>query len=311
MGWKSKLIFDVTDADTIAASDSVGAYVRSSDGTLIDHQTINSEEWLNTAAALFDSAGNGITSSGNALDVNIASSDIQIDVDLDHTEDSVRLGDGTNYFTSTSENSDIALDVHISNTSIAITATDLDIRDLDASQDNIAISDGTDTLEINDDGSINITDNGGSITVDASDLDIRDLVAATDSISSYTKDGSGTSITSTLVGADQGLDVNIINSILTVSDAALANTAIANNVNTLDTADTRESVVASALANRKYLFIFNNTNKRAFIGDSSVTQNNGFPLDPSNIIELRAGAAVDVQWIAATQGHEIRHLELS
>ncbi|HLD91121.1 MAG TPA: hypothetical protein VI911_08930 [Patescibacteria group bacterium] len=303
MGWKTKLIFDVTDADTILASDSVGAYVRSSDGTLIDHQTINSQEWLNTASALFDSAGNGITSTGNALDVNIASSDIQIDVDLDHTEDSVRLGDGTNYFTSTSENSDIALDVHISNSSIAVTASDLDIRDLVYTSDSVTAYQGTDPWVIGD--------GGNSITVDASDLDIRDLAAATDSVSSWTKDGAGTSITSTVVGADTGLDVNIINSSIVVNDAALANTAIANDVNTLDVADTRESVVASALANRKYLYIFNNTNKRAFVGGASVTQANGFPLDPANIMELRAGAAVDVQWIAATLGHEIRHMELS
>lgn len=94
---KDQLVFDVTDANTIADSDSVGAYVRSSDGTLITHTTEGSKE---------------------ALDVNIAASDISIDVDLDHTEDSVRLGDGTNFLTSTSENGDIALDVHISNTSI-------------------------------------------------------------------------------------------------------------------------------------------------------------------------------------------------
>ena len=49
-----------------------------------------------------------------------------------------------------------ALHVDIQNTSIAVSATDLDIRDLSASQDNVAISDGTDTLAINTDGSINI-----------------------------------------------------------------------------------------------------------------------------------------------------------
>lgn len=37
-----------------------------------------------------------------------------------------------------------------------VTATDLDIRDLSASQDNVAISDGTDTLAIEADGSINV-----------------------------------------------------------------------------------------------------------------------------------------------------------
>jgi hypothetical protein len=40
--------------------------------------------------------------------------------------------------------------------SVDVTATNLDIRDLDASQDNVAISDGTDSLAINSDGSINV-----------------------------------------------------------------------------------------------------------------------------------------------------------
>jgi len=39
--------------------------------------------------------------------------------------------------------------------SVTVSATDLDIRDLSASQDNVAISDGTDTLAVNADGSIN------------------------------------------------------------------------------------------------------------------------------------------------------------
>ena len=45
-----------------------------------------------------------------------------------------------------------ALDVNIG------TVTDLDIRDLSASQDNVAISDGTDTLAVNADGSVTITE---------------------------------------------------------------------------------------------------------------------------------------------------------
>lgn len=58
---------------------------------------------------------------------------------------------------------------------LTVTATDLDIRDLDANQDNVAISDGTDTLEVNADGSINAV-------VTATDLDIRDLDSAQDSV---------------------------------------------------------------------------------------------------------------------------------
>lgn len=43
-----------------------------------------------------------------------------------------------------------------------ITATDLDIRDLDANQDNVAISDGTNTLAVNGDGSINVVSSGSA-----------------------------------------------------------------------------------------------------------------------------------------------------
>ena len=49
-----------------------------------------------------------------------------------------------------------ALDVNIANANVTVDATDLDIRDLSAAQDNVAISDGTDTLAINADGSINV-----------------------------------------------------------------------------------------------------------------------------------------------------------
>lgn len=116
-----------------------------------------------------------------------------------------------------------SLDVNVSNASITVTATDLDIRNLSAAQDNVAISDGTDTLAVNADGSLNITDNGGSITVDgtvaitdgggsitvdAVDLDIRDLTHATDSV----KVGDGTDFLA--VNADGSINVNVISSVL-------------------------------------------------------------------------------------------------
>jgi len=212
-----KLVFDVTDANTIADSDSVGAYLRSSDGTLIDHASINSVDRLAVDATLKDGAGTALTSTliggAQALDVNIVEG-INVEVDLSHLDDSVRLGDGTNFFTSTT------------------------------------------------------------------------------------------------IGADIGLDVNIINS-LTVNDAALANTAIANAANTLDVANTAENVVASPLANRKYLFIYNNGNKTAYIGASGVSAANGFPMPPGSMIELRAGDALDIEWVSNNTSQNIRTLELS
>ena len=179
----NKLVFDPSAP---AEGANVGAYITAADGTLITH-------------------------SGAALDVNIKTSDIAINVELDHTDgDSVLLGDGTNAFTSTNENGDWALDVHISNSTLDVTATALDIRaltnadivtaeqgtspwvvsatqldidDLSATNDNVAISDGTDTLAINADGSINTKPSGASgaaygaksITTTATDIVTTDL----------------------------------------------------------------------------------------------------------------------------------------
>lgn len=217
---KNQSVFDVTDANTIADSDSVGAFVRSSDGTLIDHEQINSVNRLAVDTTLKDGAGTALTSTlvggKQALDVYIAEG-INVEVDLD---------------------------------------------------------------------------------------------AADDSVASHTHDGAGTAITSTVVGADTGLDVNIINELI-VNDAALANTAIQANATTLAVADTAQDVV-SPLAGRKYLYVLNNFNKKIFIGQSGVTAANGFPLAPQSMIELRAGAAVDIEFVGGSgDTPEIRVLQLS
>lgn len=218
---KDHLIFDVTDATTIADSDSVGAFLRSSDGTLIDHVTIATVDRLAVDSTLKDGAGVALTStlvgSKQALDVRVAEG-INVEVDLD---------------------------------------------------------------------------------------------AADDSVASWTKDGAGTSITSTLVSGKQGLDVNIVNS-LTVSDAALAQTSIVSKANILDVAATAESIVASPLASRKYLWVYNNSNTKMFIGGSDVTESNGFPVSPGSYMEMRAGAAVNPYFVGqAGKTPEARTLELS
>lgn len=55
---------------------------------------------------------------------------------------------------------------------------------LDASSDSVSIGDGTDTLDVNADGSINVV-------ASATDLDIRDLVAASDSVAAHLFDEAG------------------------------------------------------------------------------------------------------------------------
>ena len=58
-----------------------------------------------------------------------------IEVIIDHTEDSIRLGDGTNFLTSTTDSGKIALDVNVIN--------DLMV-DIDHTSDSVRLGDGTD-----------------------------------------------------------------------------------------------------------------------------------------------------------------------
>lgn len=120
---------------------TMGSYLIGADGTVITHTTVGGKE---------------------AIDVNVAN---PITVAVDAANDSIVswTADGTgNLIGSTSG----ALNVFLTNTSVAVTATNLDIRDLSHTQDSVKIGDGTDFLAVNTDGSINITDNGGSLTVD-------------------------------------------------------------------------------------------------------------------------------------------------
>lgn len=89
--------FDTSDA---ANSDNVGAYVRSSDGTLITHETVGSNEHLHVMAALQAADGTALTETGGALDVNVSNtvtvSATDLDIrDLVNTQDSIAIGDST------------------------------------------------------------------------------------------------------------------------------------------------------------------------------------------------------------------------
>ena len=277
-GWKDQLDFDPS---SIADSDTVGSYIIGSDGaTVVDTVTIATVDRLAVDTTLNDGAGNDITSTGGSLDVNVTNS-LGIDVDLDHTEDSVRLGDGTSFFTSTSENGDIALDVHISNTEIAVTQ-------------------GSDSPWSIDDG-------GGSITVDATDLDIRSLDHTSGGANDSVRLGDGTDlITSTLVGSDQGLDVNVIN------NPGFANTDAAHGATSVDDTVGGTNLITTALSDRKRVLFYNNGNSRAFIGKTGVTTANGFPIGRFAGLELEAGPAIDFYAITDTGGSaDFRYLELS
>lgn len=266
---KDRLVFDTTDADTIAASDSVGAYVRGSNGVLIDTVTIASVDRLAVDATLKDGAGTALTStllSGKqALDVNMVNN---ISVDIDGV-----------YNVSTNPTPDSAgMIAHVRNATVG------------AAQQTFRSTGGQ---PISDDVV------GANIFA----LDVNSFGMAWDG-SAWDR------LTST--SGNLNVNINAATGTVTVTDAALANTAISAAANVLDTADTAEAAVASVLSNRKYLWLYNNDNTRVFIGGAGVTAADGFPVSPGSYMEMRAGAAVPVNFIGQSgKTPQIRTLQLS
>lgn len=186
-----------------------------------------------------------------------------------------------------------ALDVNIGS------VVDLDIRDLVYTQDSVTSHQG---------GTWTIDSITNDVNVTATDLDIRDLTAASDSVESWTHDGTGNAIGST-TGA---LDVYLTNPIGDIDiDDDLADTAIQNTATPFST--TAVPVVASALADRKWLALANEGNKTGFFGKAGVTIANGYPLHPGEKQVWRIGDSVVAQIIgeASASAEDLRVMELS
>lgn len=164
-----------------------------------------------------------------------------------------------------------------------------------------------------DTGSIDSTLSALSKSEDAAhssgDQGIQALAVRNDTLASLVDaDGDYAPLQVSAAGA---LYVNIAEGTLSVNDAALANTSIANAANTLAVASTAEDAVASPLASRKYLWLYNNSNRRMYVGASGVTESNGFPIAPRSYLEMRAGASIDIEFVGPAAGQELRSLELS
>lgn len=114
-----------------------------------------------------------------------------IEVIINHEDDSIRLGDGTNFLTSTTVGPKVGLDVAVINSiplpAGAATEAKQDVGNASlASIDSKIVTVDTDNVTVvNGVGasSVNIQDGGNSLTVDAINLDIRDLSSVTDSVS--------------------------------------------------------------------------------------------------------------------------------
>jgi hypothetical protein len=198
-----------------------------------------------------------------------------------------------------------ALKVNFSNTSLAVTATDLDIRDLVFATDKVDVSGSAVSIS----GTVAVTQSTSPWVVSATNLDIRDLTHVSDSM----RLGDGTDlITSTLSGGKQALDVYIANAGSIDVDDSLANTAIFTEARAVSTTAINLTA-AAAIAGRKWLYVANEGNKSMYIGPSGVSAANGYPLHMGQQSEYRIGAAVTVQIIgeAGASSEDIRVMQLS
>ena len=225
-------------------------------------------------------------------------------------------------------------------------AVDFDIRDLSHVSDSVKIGDGTEFLEINADGSINITDNGGSLTVDAVDLDIRDLSASQDNVAisdgtdtlaingdgsinsvvsatdldirdlSHTQDsiqlGDGSVLnTITTTGPKNAIDVHIAgNDIAFDIDDDLADVAIENTAYSAGTVGA-DILGGSQLAARKHMFVQNLGSQDVFVGKAGVTLSNGLKLFKNNTMIARIGPSVALHALTSSGTADLRIMELS
>lgn len=137
------------------------------------------------------------------------------------------LGDSSAVITSHTVASDEGLDVYLLNTSIVVSATDLDIRDLTSATDSVEIKTAAgQALAI--DGSGYITANiNGSVTVSATDLDIRDLVYTSDSVTAHQGGTWSNQITDGVdtlaINADGSINVNLTDDSIADDEADAGN----------------------------------------------------------------------------------------
>ena len=124
------------------------------------------------------------------------------------------------------------------------------------------------------------------------------------------QDGAGTDLTSTLTSGKQALDVNIAGSDIEIDvEDDLANTAIANAAETVTS--TTGVLNTSDLANRRFIWVYNNDNQAVYIGASGVVTGDGYPVPPGAEFHARIGAAVAIHAVSDSATADVRTLQAS
>lgn len=324
---KERLVFDTANA---SEGDVVASYLKGADGTLLTHTTVSGKEALDVNVA------NTVTVTATDLDIR----------DLSHTQDSVKIGDGTDFLAVNNDGSINAV----------VSATNLDIRDLTAASDSVQAwaHDGAGTaitsttagakqaLDVNITNAImvdlnGVYDAGTNPTPDtvgailhqraaspaASDQTFRSTGGAASSDAVTAANVHAADVNSFLMGYN-GTTWDRIKSVsgamrmditsqslsqVVVSDAALANSAMVSTAKAVST--TSGALLASEQAGRKYLIAQNLGNRSIYVGASGVTTSTGIRLSSGSSIELRIGAAQSLHAVTDSGTQDTRILEVA
>jgi hypothetical protein len=134
----------------------------------------------------------------------------------------LRASDGT-LLTHTDVSGKKSLDVNVAN-EVVVTATDLDIRDLDFATDSVDVSGS----EVSITGNVNVTQGTSPWVVSATDLDIRDLNHAQDNVA--IAQGGNTLVVNADGSINVNADIDIVNGAEKLHDAAHAPGDVGNYV---------------------------------------------------------------------------------
>lgn len=181
-----------------------------------------------------------------------------------------------------------ALHVDLQNASIVVTATDLDIRDLNFSTDSVTsrMQDGTGNALTSTAGALDVNIASGA------DFDIRDLSHLQDSI----KIGDGVEF----------LAINTDGSINT-KQAAPANP----QTSTASVGTSAVELASSPLADRTRILVQNKGSKDLYVGEANtVTTANGICIPRGASMELPYGAGANIWAISSAAAQDVRVMEL-
>lgn len=210
------------------------------------------------------------------------------------------------------------------------TVTDLDIRDLDATQDNVAISDGTNTLVVNGDGSINTTTTiSGTVDVTGSTVALdAPTLAALENIT-VTVDNSELEITNDVGNpipiSDAGGSITVDAVDLDIRDLTFATDSVDASGSEVkqDSYDnfkhsnqtitgTAAALAGTALTNRVNMLIQNLGSKDIYIGsDNTVTTSTGIKIPRGASAEFMFSAGSTPHAIADGGSADVRLLEMA